>query len=58
MKNWKRLQTFPDDYKILGNRAIASKQIGNSVPPQFARMLGLVFSISFSILSYHLSLTT
>jgi len=37
----KRLQTFPDDYKILGNRAIASKQIGNSVPPQFARMLAL-----------------
>jgi len=37
----KRLQTFPDDYKILGNRAVASKQIGNSVPPQFARMLAL-----------------
>lgn len=37
----KRLQTFPDDYKILGNRAIASKQIGNSVPPQFARILAL-----------------
>lgn len=37
----KRLQTFPDDYQILGNRAIASKQIGNSVPPQFARMLAL-----------------
>lgn len=46
----KRLQTFPDDYKILGNRAIISKQIGNSVPPQFARMLALsildqIFSI-------------
>lgn len=37
----KRLQTFPDDYKMLGNRAIAGKQIGNSVPPQFARMLAL-----------------
>lgn len=37
----KRLQTFPDDYKILGNRAVISKQIGNSVPPQFARMLAL-----------------
>jgi DNA (cytosine-5)-methyltransferase 1 len=37
----KRLQTFPDDYKMLGNRAIASKQIGNSVPPQFSRMLAL-----------------
>lgn len=37
----KRLQTFPDNYQIHGNRAIASKQIGNSVPPQFARMLAL-----------------
>ncbi len=37
----KRLQTFPDDYKILGNRATVSKQIGNSVPPQFARILAL-----------------
>jgi DNA (cytosine-5)-methyltransferase 1 len=37
----KRLQTFPDDYKIIGNRAISNKQIGNSVPPQFARMLAI-----------------
>lgn len=37
----KRLQTFPDEYKIIGNRAIACKQIGNSVPPQFARILAL-----------------
>ncbi|SFN42213.1 DNA (cytosine-5)-methyltransferase 1 [Chryseobacterium oleae] len=37
----KRLQTFPDDYKIVGNRAVISKQIGNSVPPQFARILAL-----------------
>ncbi|WP_225975173.1 DNA cytosine methyltransferase [Anseongella ginsenosidimutans] len=37
----KRLQTFPDDYKILGNRAAICKQIGNSVPPQFARILAL-----------------
>ncbi len=37
----KRLQTFPDNYNIIGNRAIAGKQIGNSVPPQFARILAL-----------------
>ena len=37
----KRLQTFPDDYEIVGNKAVASKQIGNSVPPQFARMLAI-----------------
>lgn len=37
----KRLQTFPDDYEFEGNYSLAQKQIGNSVPPQFARILGL-----------------
>lgn len=37
----KRLQTFPDDYDIVGNYGVASKQIGNSVPPQFSRVLAL-----------------
>jgi DNA (cytosine-5)-methyltransferase 1 len=38
---YKRLQTFPDKYKINGSRMIQIKQIGNSVPPQFARFLAL-----------------
>jgi DNA (cytosine-5)-methyltransferase 1 len=37
----KRLQTFPDDYEILGGYGLATKQLGNSVPPQFARILAL-----------------
>ncbi len=37
----KRLQTFPDDYKIVGNRSVCIEQIGNSVPPQLGRMLAL-----------------
>lgn len=37
----KRLQTFPDNYDIVGGKGIAAKQIGNSVPPQFARILAL-----------------
>jgi DNA (cytosine-5)-methyltransferase 1 len=36
---YKRLQTFPDDYAISGGKQVAVKQIGNSVPPQLARML-------------------
>ena len=36
-----RLQTFPDDYKISGAKQIAIKQIGNSVPPQLARILAI-----------------
>jgi len=37
----KRLQTFPDDYHIHGSRLQIVHQIGNSVPPQLARILAL-----------------
>lgn len=37
----KRLQTFPDDYEIVGGRQVAIQQIGNSVPPQLSRILAL-----------------
>lgn len=37
----KRLQTFPDDYKLSGSRQICLHQIGNSVPPQIGRILAL-----------------
>jgi len=37
----KRLQTFPDDYEINGNRQKVIHQLGNSVPPQLARILAL-----------------
>ncbi|TGL78848.1 DNA cytosine methyltransferase, partial [Leptospira yasudae] len=41
VNEFKRLQTFPDKYNIFGNRQRAIQQIGNSVPPQFARILAL-----------------
>ena len=41
LKEYKRLQTFPDDYEISGNKQTAVKQIGNSVPPQLARMMAI-----------------
>lgn len=37
----KRLHTIPDEYIIVGNKQTAITQIGNSVPPQLARMLAL-----------------
>jgi len=37
----KRLQTFPDDYILVGNRGTRLEQIGNSVPPQIGRILAL-----------------
>lgn len=57
---YKRLQTFPDDYEISGARQTAVKQIGNSVPPQLARILaiairqqvfGTTFPFAFSLLA-------
>jgi DNA (cytosine-5)-methyltransferase 1 len=37
----KRLQTFPDDYMVIGNQQKVIHQIGNSVPPQLSRILAL-----------------
>jgi DNA (cytosine-5)-methyltransferase 1 len=50
----KRLQTFPDDYTIMGGQQVITEQIGNSVPPQFGRILALgvlnqVFGVNLSV---------
>jgi DNA (cytosine-5)-methyltransferase 1 len=37
----KRLQTIPDRYRVIGSRQVAIHQIGNSVPPQLARILAI-----------------
>jgi DNA (cytosine-5)-methyltransferase 1 len=41
INEFKRLQSFPDTYQIFGNRQKVLQQIGNSVPPQFSRILAL-----------------
>lgn len=51
---FKRLQTFPDDYQLIGAERTAIEQIGNSVPPQFGRIIALsileqVFSVPLPI---------
>lgn len=45
LSEYKRLQTFPDDYQISGVKQVAVHQIGNSVPPQLARMMALSIRI-------------
>jgi DNA (cytosine-5)-methyltransferase 1 len=37
----KRLQTFPDDYAVVGSRRSAQIQIGNAVPPTLAEQIAL-----------------
>ena len=39
LPEFKRLQTFPDDYEFFGSLNIVLKQLGNSVPPTFAEQL-------------------
>jgi DNA (cytosine-5)-methyltransferase 1 len=34
------LQTFPKSYRFFGNQLAIARQIGNAVPPAFARLLG------------------
>lgn len=36
-----RLQTFPDNYYFFGGRSSQFKQIGNAVPPWFARIIAI-----------------
>lgn len=51
----KRLQSFPDDYVILGNYGKVLEQIGNSVPPRLAHVLAT--SVREQILTPTKSLT-
>ena len=49
----KRIQTIPDKYTLVGNRQAVIHQIGNSVPPQVARVLAIcvleqIFNVSLS----------
>jgi len=41
VREYLRLQGFPDDYKIIGDRADRVKQIGNSVSPKLAYQLAI-----------------
>lgn len=40
MRELARLQTFPDDFQVLGSLRSAQKQIGNAVPSLMAEILG------------------
>ena len=54
----KRLQTFPDEYSMVGSRITQIKQIGNSVPPQFSRILAMAVAeqIFSAKLPFHLQI--
>lgn len=52
LDEFKRLQTFPDSYHIVGTHQKVIHQLGNSVPPQLARVLAL--SILKEVFGYDL----
>ena len=35
------LQSFPNDFEFVGSQGVAFKMIGNAVPPELARNIGL-----------------
>ena len=35
------LQSFPDDYEFVGSQGVAFKMIGNAIPPELAKNIGL-----------------
>lgn len=39
-----RLQTFPDDYHVVGTRRSAQRQLGNAVPPRLAQTVAACLS--------------
>ena len=41
IREYARIQTFPDDYIFIGGMASQYKQIGNAVPVELARRIGL-----------------
>ncbi len=58
LHEYKRLQTFPDKYELNGTKQTAIKQIGNSVPPQLARMLALAIRIQIFNTKFPFKLAT
>jgi len=41
-----RLQTFPDTYHFSGTKVEVASQIGNAIPPRFARIIGQQIAIA------------
>ncbi len=47
-----RIQTFPDDWEFCGNVSSQYKQVGNAVPVNFAKEIGLEIHNSLDMLNY------
>ena len=54
----KRIQTFPDNYKLLGDFRDQWRLIGNAVPPLLAYHIGQSFKTYLSTLEPEIQATT
>jgi DNA (cytosine-5)-methyltransferase 1 len=48
-----RLQTFPDDYQLIGSRRSAQSQIGNAVPPDLAEIVARPLAEMLALTQVH-----
>jgi DNA (cytosine-5)-methyltransferase 1 len=53
---FKRLFSFPDDYNFIGSQSSKMVQLGNSVPPKFAEVLGKAILQQFFNIDYSIDL--
>ena len=57
IREYARIQTFDDDYEFVGSISSQYKQIGNAVPVELARRVGItLFNLHKKIQGFYISI--